>query len=45
MQTIHGDITQVTSGIILHQVNCQNTMGSGVRIRFKILIISRLISC
>lgn len=30
MQTIHGDITQVTSGIILHQVNCQNAMGSGV---------------
>lgn len=25
-----GDITTVTSGIILHQVNCQNAMGSGV---------------
>lgn len=25
-----GDITSVTAGVIVHQVNCQNAMGSGV---------------
>lgn len=27
---IKGDITAINKGIILHQVNCQNAMGSGV---------------
>lgn len=30
MKEIVGDITSITNGIILHQVNCQNSMGSGV---------------
>jgi len=30
MKEITGDITSITSGIILHQVNCQNSMSSGV---------------
>ena len=24
------DITSITKGVIMHQVNCQNVMGSGV---------------
>lgn len=28
--TIEKDITEVTEGVIIHQVNCQNKMGSGV---------------
>lgn len=30
LDTLYGDITQVTKGIIVHQVNCQGVMGSGV---------------
>lgn len=30
MKIISKDITTIKSGIILHQVNCQNAMGSGV---------------
>lgn len=30
LNTITGDITDVKSGLILHQVNCQNVMGAGV---------------
>ena len=30
MTTIHGDITHITKGVIMHQVNCQNVMGAGV---------------
>lgn len=30
MKIIDGDITNVTSGIICHQVNCLNRMGAGV---------------
>jgi len=30
MREIIGDITEITNGIIMHQVNCQNVMGSGV---------------
>ena len=27
---ITGDITTITDGYIMHQVNCQNVMGAGV---------------
>lgn len=27
---ILGDITKISQGIIMHQVNCQNIMGAGV---------------
>lgn len=27
---ITGDITAITDGYIMHQVNCQNVMGAGV---------------
>ena len=27
---ILGDITKISQGIIMHQVNCQNVMGAGV---------------
>lgn len=27
---IFGDITKISQGIIMHQVNCQNVMGAGV---------------
>lgn len=30
MKTIKGDITEIKSGIIVHQVNCQNRIGAGV---------------
>lgn len=30
MMTIHGDITTLGRGLILHQVNCQGAMNSGV---------------
>lgn len=30
MKTILGDITSIDKGLVLHQVNCQNAMGSGV---------------
>jgi O-acetyl-ADP-ribose deacetylase (regulator of RNase III) len=30
MELIKGDVTEVTDGIILHIVNCQHKMGSGV---------------
>lgn len=30
MKTIHKDITTVDEGIIVHQVNCEQVMGSGV---------------
>lgn len=30
MKTIKGNITEITSGIIFQQVNCQNRMGSGL---------------
>ena len=29
-EIIEGDITDVTNGIIMHQVNCQNRIGAGV---------------
>lgn len=29
-QIIEGDLTEITKGVILHQVNCQNSMGAGV---------------
>lgn len=34
MQTIYGDITQLR-GILVHQVNCQKTMGAGLALRMK----------
>ena len=30
MQIISGDIRQIEQGLVMHQVNCQNVMGSGV---------------
>lgn len=30
LNTITSDLTQLTQGVILHQVNCQNAMGAGV---------------
>lgn len=30
MRVVIGDITEATEDLILHQVNCQNIMGSGV---------------
>lgn len=30
MNIIKKDITTIDEGVILHQVNCQNAMGSGV---------------
>lgn len=35
MKEIQGDITQVESGFILHQVNCRGVMGSGVALAIK----------
>ena len=30
MKTIKGDITKITSGVIVHQVNCRNRIGAGL---------------
>ena len=30
MKAIKGDITAIEKGVIIHQVNCQNTIGSGL---------------
>ena len=35
MEFINGDITDITSGIICHQVNCQGVMGAGVALAIK----------
>lgn len=35
MKIIEGDIFDVTDGIIMHQVNCRKTMGSGVAKSFR----------
>jgi len=35
MQYIKKDITTVTTGIVLHSVNCQGVMGSGVALAIK----------
>jgi len=35
IHTINGDITTATSGIVMHQVNCQGVMGSGVALAIR----------
>lgn len=35
MEFINGNITDVTSGIICHQVNCQGVMGAGVALAIR----------
>ena len=35
MEFVNGDITEVTSGIICHQVNCQGVMGAGVALAIR----------
>lgn len=35
MEYIHGNITNVTSGLIIHGVNCQARMGSGVALAIR----------
>jgi O-acetyl-ADP-ribose deacetylase (regulator of RNase III) len=35
MQFINGNITDITSGIICHQVNCQGVMGAGVALAIR----------
>lgn len=30
MEYINGDITQITEGVIVHQVNCQGAIGAGL---------------
>jgi len=35
IQTINGDITKVTKGIVCHQVNCMGKMGAGVALQIR----------
>jgi len=35
IQTINGDITKTTKGIVCHQVNCMGKMGAGVALQIR----------